>query len=46
MPDGVTYNAIQAGIANNTLPNFAKLKVSVAYSGGTPGGLTVVSKRG
>jgi hypothetical protein len=38
--DGVTYNAIQAGIANNTLPNFAKLKVSVAYSGGTPGGLT------
>lgn len=38
--DGVTYNAIQAGIADNTLPNFAKLKVSVAYSGGTPGGLT------
>jgi hypothetical protein len=38
--DGVTYNAIQAGIADNSLPNLAKLKVSVAYSGGTPGGLT------
>ncbi|OWT69031.1 MULTISPECIES: hypothetical protein [unclassified Achromobacter] len=38
--DGVTYNAIQAGLANGTLPNFAKLKVSVAYSGGMPGGQT------
>lgn len=38
--DGVTYNAIQAGLASNTLPNFAKLKVSVAYSGGMPGGQT------
>ncbi|WP_233233312.1 hypothetical protein [Bordetella sp. LUAb4] len=38
--DGVTYGAIQAGLASNTLPNLAKLKVSVAYSGGTPGGQT------
>ncbi|MFC4278468.1 hypothetical protein [Achromobacter aloeverae] len=38
--DGVTYGALQAGLANNTLPNFARLKVSLAYSGGAPGGQT------
>jgi len=35
--DGVTYGAVRAGMADGTLPNIAKLKVSLAYSGGTPG---------
>ncbi|NIF76138.1 alkaline phosphatase family protein [Paraburkholderia sp. Cy-641] len=32
--DGATYNAVQAGIANGTLPNLSKLNIGLAYSGG------------
>ena len=39
--DGVTYNALAAGIAGGQLPNFAKLNVAPAYSGGVNGTLGV-----
>ncbi|VWD05886.1 hypothetical protein BLA17378_05569 [Burkholderia aenigmatica] len=35
--DGVTYAALQAGIAGGTLPNLAKLHIAPAYSGGVNG---------
>ena len=35
--DGVTYAALQAGIAGGTLPNLAKLHAAPAYSGGVNG---------
>lgn len=37
--DGVTYNALSAGMAGGTLPNLAKLSVAPAYSGGVNGTL-------
>nr|WKF57219.1 hypothetical protein HUO10_001698 [Paraburkholderia busanensis] len=37
--DGVTYSALNAGIAAGTLPNLAKLTVAPAYSGGVNGTL-------
>lgn len=38
--DGVTYNALAAGIGNGTLPNLAKLDIAPAFSGGVAGSLT------
>lgn len=35
--DGATYAAVQAGIANGSLPNLAKLEPRLAYSGGRVG---------
>jgi hypothetical protein len=35
--DGATYAAVQAGLANGSLPNLAKLEPRLAYSGGRVG---------
>ncbi|WP_420993690.1 alkaline phosphatase family protein [Cupriavidus sp. 30B13] len=35
--DGVTYGALQSGIAAGALPNLAKLQIQLAYSGGIAG---------
>lgn len=35
--DGATYGAVQAGIANGSLPHLAKLELRLAYSGGRVG---------
>ncbi|MEJ6667505.1 MAG: hypothetical protein QNL48_07860, partial [Alcaligenes aquatilis] len=35
--DGATYQAVQQGIADGSLPNLAKLQVQLAYSGGVAG---------
>lgn len=35
--DGATYDAVQSGIGNGTLPNLAKLQIQLAYSGGVSG---------
>ncbi|WP_028226480.1 alkaline phosphatase family protein [Paraburkholderia ferrariae] len=39
--DGVSYDAIEAGVKSGALPNLAKLNVSLAYSGGVSGSPTV-----
>lgn len=38
--DGATYSAVQAGLADGSLPNLAKMQTQLAYSGGMFGTLS------